>query len=58
MSFSCSSHACGSFWLQKCLRTASDVASSCGPVATHPRTGKSARDPNSAELSRTSHLRP
>jgi hypothetical protein len=33
------------------------VASSCGPMATHRRIGKSAGGMSSEELSRTSHLR-
>jgi hypothetical protein len=45
------------FGLHKCLSTAGAVASSCGPVVTHQRTRKSARDPNSEELSGTPHLR-
>jgi hypothetical protein len=57
LSFSFSSLACGSFWLQKCLSTVGTVASSCGLVVTHQRTGKSAGGPSSEELSRTSHLR-
>jgi hypothetical protein len=57
LSFSCSSLASGSFWLQKCLSTAGAVVSSCGPVVTHPRTGKSAGGSSSEELSRTSHLK-
>jgi hypothetical protein len=44
------------FWLQKCLSTADAVTSSCGPVATHRRTGKSGRGPSSEERSKTSHL--
>jgi hypothetical protein len=45
------------FLLQKCLGTAGAMASSCGPVGTHRRTGKSAGGLSSEELSRTLHLR-
>jgi hypothetical protein len=39
------------------MSTAGTVASSCGSVATHRRTKKSAGGPSSEELSRTPHLR-
>jgi hypothetical protein len=57
LSFNCSSLACGSFGLQICLSTTGVVTSSCGPVATHRRTGKSAGVLSSEELSMTLHLR-
>jgi hypothetical protein len=57
LSFSCSSLACGSFWLQKCRSTIGAATSLCGPMVTHQRTGKSAESLSSKELLRTSHLR-
>jgi hypothetical protein len=56
LSFSCSSLACGPFWMQKCLSTMVAVACLCGPVATHRRTRKLAGGLSSEELSRTLHL--